>query len=269
MHKQERKEKHMEGIEKTNFVTYKTTNYDIFKTLKGNRQLNELNVKSIVKSIEENGLLPSVAIVNEKMEVIDGQHRIEAMRRTENPVYFQIREGYSLKDCIALNVASRNWTAMDYIVSYAEQGNPNYERLKKAIETYKEVPSTVIIRVCASTNNGAPHSRDMGAKIKTGAYACADDREIKQKLKLLVTASPYIEKTIKGRKQYVYISLANLALLNNIDAGRIMEQLKKQYVYDKPVAALDDALDYWFEVYNYRKKVKVRFIDDYKNTFGK
>jgi hypothetical protein len=259
----------MEGIKRTNFATYKTTNYDLFKTLKGNRQLNELNVKSIVKSIEENGILPSIAIVNEKMEVIDGQHRIEAMKRTENPVYFQVREGYSLKDCIALNVASRNWTTMDYIDSYAEQGNPDYERLRNVMEKYSELPKDVIRTLCVRNSASSTDGGNTATKIKNGTYLCIGEDEAREKFDLLKKAAPYIEKSVSGRKSYVYITLANIAKLEKLDMGRAFEQLRKGYISGKPIATADDALDFWFDVYNYRKKTKVRFIDEYKEKFKK
>ena len=52
-----------------------TKNYSMFTTIGGNRPLNELHLNRLKKSMEEE-LLISPIIVNEKHEVIDGQHRL-------------------------------------------------------------------------------------------------------------------------------------------------------------------------------------------------
>ena len=70
----------------TGKVTYETKNYDQFKTLEGNRSIDQKNVNNIEQNMREHGVLPTVIIVNEKMEVIDGQHRIEALKRLHEPV---------------------------------------------------------------------------------------------------------------------------------------------------------------------------------------
>ena len=55
---------------------FTTHDYSIFKDLKGNRIINEPNLKGIIKSVEEDGFTYDLVQVNEKMEVTDGQHRI-------------------------------------------------------------------------------------------------------------------------------------------------------------------------------------------------
>lgn len=70
----------MNNILEKDLKTYITRDYSVFKYLSGNRDINLHNVNNIVKNVLENGLLPTIVIVNENMEVIDGQHRIEAFK---------------------------------------------------------------------------------------------------------------------------------------------------------------------------------------------
>lgn len=91
-------------VEVTDVKTYKTNDYSIFKSIMGNRTINLKNVNNIINNIKKNGLLPTVIIVNEKMEVIDGQHRLQALKELNLPVYYQIKEGLSINDCIAYNI---------------------------------------------------------------------------------------------------------------------------------------------------------------------
>lgn len=129
----------MNNILEKDLKTYITRDYSVFKYLSGNRDINLHNVNNIVKNVLENGLLPTIVIVNENMEVIDGQHRIEAFKQLNLPVEFQIRKGLGLKDCIAYNVSSKKWETVDYIKSYAERGIDDYITLKKCIDEYEGV----------------------------------------------------------------------------------------------------------------------------------
>ena len=58
---------------------FKTFDYGLFKNIKGNRELNPKNYKKILHSMG-NKQLEIPIIVNEKYEIIDGQHRRAADR---------------------------------------------------------------------------------------------------------------------------------------------------------------------------------------------
>lgn len=62
----------------------RTNNYDMFKRLEGNRFVDPKKVNKLKKSINEVGYISNPIIVNEKMEVIDGQHRLEALKELGN-----------------------------------------------------------------------------------------------------------------------------------------------------------------------------------------
>lgn len=137
----------MNNILEKDLKTYITRDYSVFKYLSGNRDINLHNVNNIVKNVLENGLLPKIVIVNENMEVIDGQHRIEAFKQLNLPVEFQIRKGLGLKDCIAYNVSSKKWETVDYINSYAERGIDDYITLKKCIDEYPNFSSSTLAAI--------------------------------------------------------------------------------------------------------------------------
>ena len=77
----------------TQIVVYETTDYEQFGKLKGNRNINEAQVIGIRNSIEKIGYQPVPILVNERLEVIDGQHRLEAARTLGIPIYFIIQKG--------------------------------------------------------------------------------------------------------------------------------------------------------------------------------
>ena len=75
---------------------YATTDYGKFKILITNRIVIDKVVKKLVKSMLESGWIGAPIVVNERMEVIDGQHRIAAAERIGIPVHYIVMEGLTI-----------------------------------------------------------------------------------------------------------------------------------------------------------------------------
>lgn len=102
----------------------------IFKTLDGNRSVADGRVDKIVSSIQKVGFIQSPIVVNENLEVVDGQGRLEACKRLGLPIPFIKVKGIGIEECLSMNINQKNWTMTDYINSYAARGNENYQRIK-------------------------------------------------------------------------------------------------------------------------------------------
>jgi|WetSurMetagenome_2_1015567.scaffolds.fasta_scaffold303304_1 hypothetical protein len=106
-----------------------TLDYDQFQRIEGNRPINNTQVRKLYESIAED---PSIAmatpiIVNDKMEVLDGQHRLAAMKKLNLPVsYFEV-ESMGLEQVQRINSSTKSWTPVDYARSFMELGNENYK----------------------------------------------------------------------------------------------------------------------------------------------
>lgn len=137
--------------EKVAYNVYTTNDYSIFKRLPGNRDIPESRISKIVESIQSIGWVHNPIIVNEKMEVIDGQGRLTALQRLKMPVEYVIAPGAGNKECIYMNMNMVNWKLPDFVKSYAEQGNENYQRLLSLMERYANgnlnIISTALYRV--------------------------------------------------------------------------------------------------------------------------
>jgi hypothetical protein len=133
-------------------IVYETTNYDMFRSLSGNRVVNPFNVRLIVDSIKSHGYLSSVVIVNENMEVIDGQHRINAAKEAGMPVLYAISQGYGVHEVQVLNSNAKNWTRKDYLSSYCELGLEPYIKLKAFWEMYPMLNLTSVLNILALTD---------------------------------------------------------------------------------------------------------------------
>lgn len=121
---------------------YVTDEYDKFHYDTANRDVAELqtstnlHAEKIKASIEKNKYLFSLVICNEKMEIIDGQHRVAALRALGLPVYFVKIKGYGGPQIQALNEYSKNWKKLDFAHYFAVKGKPDYERFLRLHEEY-------------------------------------------------------------------------------------------------------------------------------------
>ena len=104
-----------------------------------------------MESIQSIGWVHNPIIVNEKMEVIDGQGRLTALQRLKMPVEYVVAPGAGNKECIYMNMNMVNWKLPDFVKSYAEQGNENYQRLLSLMERYANgnlnIISTALYRI--------------------------------------------------------------------------------------------------------------------------
>ncbi len=112
------------------YTVYRTYDYDKFKKMKGNRKVEEKRVNTIIESVHSIGRLPTPIVVNENMEVVEGQGRLEAFRRLGLPIEYIIQIGATVNDCRVINQANTPWGEEDYIDSQIESDNINYIRAK-------------------------------------------------------------------------------------------------------------------------------------------
>jgi hypothetical protein len=141
------------------FKVYSTSNCTHFKRLKENRMINEAHVLALIDSFLNDGYLFTILYLNEKLEIIDGQHRLEAAKRKSLPVYFMIMPGWSIKEVTILNMNSRNWTIVDFMETHAKAGNPNYVRFKEFFDAY-EFDVTVCQLIITGRRSGGYASSD-------------------------------------------------------------------------------------------------------------
>jgi len=117
---------------KSDMVIYKSANHKIFKNQKGNRPVLNKDLKTLQRKIEEIDLLQYHPIlVNEKLEVIDGQHRLKVAKILKLTIYYMIIKEADLETTKHINVVGINWSLKDFMNSYVELGNKHYIELKK------------------------------------------------------------------------------------------------------------------------------------------
>lgn len=119
------------------FQVYKTSNYGLFKMMGDNRNINLLHVSRLVESFKEKHLICPI-IVNEKYEVIDGQHRLQASIEVGVPVYYIKVPGYGINEVQQLNTNQKNWIKMDYLHSYCAEGKKPYLEFREFMDRFPD-----------------------------------------------------------------------------------------------------------------------------------
>ncbi len=109
----------------SNITVYSSKEYDKFSYLPGNRPVNKLHLTRLEDSLS-NQVLDTVIIVNNKFQIIDGQHRFENFRKLNLPINFIISDNYGLKEVQILNSTMKKWENNDFLTGYCDLGMTDY-----------------------------------------------------------------------------------------------------------------------------------------------
>lgn len=158
---------------------YVTDDFSIFKHLTGNRHLSFAQVKRLAESIKKNPLLTlnNPVIVNEKMEIIDGQHRLQAHKNLKEagqhfPVHYVVQEGLTLMEARIMNSSQKPWNVRDYARAYAADGNKNYKLFLEFDERFKLNATVSIVLLTDSFKANAVDFRAGKLEVKDYKRAC-------------------------------------------------------------------------------------------------
>jgi hypothetical protein len=131
-----------------------TNDYNLFTKLIGNRVVNKLHINRLKNSFQKNYLLCPI-IVNEKYQIVDGQHRFEAAKQLNLPINFIKVNGYGLEEVQALNTNMKNWKKEDYLYAYIDLGYPEYIKFKNFMDDYPDFGIGSCEVLLANRSNGA------------------------------------------------------------------------------------------------------------------
>jgi hypothetical protein len=108
-----------------------TFDYKKFKTIPGNRKPSENHIGQLIDSFTSHPELIELRpiLINEKDQVLDGQHRLNALERMGLKVPYQVVPGGTLTTIQILNGTQLPWKLLDFVRSFAAAGKPDYQEL--------------------------------------------------------------------------------------------------------------------------------------------
>lgn len=130
----------------------KTSDHDLFTSFTSNSEIDPKHVAQLVKSISSRNLLHiNPILVDSKMRIIDGQHRLEAARILKVPIYYIVSDEVDRLDISALNPNQKNWNALDFINFYTIEGKVEFLKLSKFLNAYPNLTISAALTIISST----------------------------------------------------------------------------------------------------------------------
>ena len=143
-----------------------TNDYEMFKTLDGNRTVNKLHVSRLKESFKTAYLLSPI-LINQQNQIIDGQHRFEAAKALGLPINYIICNDYGLKEVQILNTNMKNWKKEDYLHAYCDLNKPEYLQFRNFMRRFNEFGiATCEIMLIDRSNGKQGKIEGMRCKIK-------------------------------------------------------------------------------------------------------
>tara|TARA_R110002153_G_scaffold5624_1_gene26165 strand:+ start:202 stop:915 length:714 start_codon:yes stop_codon:yes gene_type:complete len=231
---------------KTNIYIQKSKNYEIFKTLQGNRELNISHKEKLKKSFKQNYLISPI-IINEKYEIIDGQHRFNAARDLGYPVYYILINGYSLEEVKMLNTNSKNWKREDYLNAYCDLGFEEYIKFKKFYNDIKEFTIGSAERIAAG------HQSDNMSDFRNGKFKFADVLDAYDTAQKILMFKPYY----KGFNRNTFVGAVMRLIKNeNYNHSQMIHKLSLNPSVLVDCANTSQYVLLLEDVYNYKSRNK-------------
>ena len=155
------------------YSVYETDQYDDFTFLEENRDISYSHVAKLMDNIKEGYEMPPL-IVDEHLNVIDGQHRLKAHKQLKKPVRFIIQSDMKENTLQRANTDIIKWTTGQHIDYHAKQGNEHYIKLQE-FKKYCELPWNNCVRVLGRSND--PKYRATSNILQYGAFEVAHEED--------------------------------------------------------------------------------------------
>lgn len=227
----------------------KTHDYSQFRIVTTNREVDKNHVKRVKASIAKNNLLHlNPIIVNDKLEVIDGQHRLQAAKELKVAVWYVMSNEISQDHIAILNTNKKNWKLDDYIHYHAKNGLTAYIALNTFMKNNSFIPSSVALSIAAS-NTESNMIRE--GKLKN---VNLDEAEA-----MMSRISDYRNHFSDAYTRKFVLAVKTIEKVNGFDHKQMIEQIALQPRSLKPCTTSKEYIKQLEELYNYRKKSRIRF----------
>lgn len=189
---------------------FSTTDYSLFKKMEGNRTVRSNS--NLEKEIKEMGQLAPI-MVNSQYEIIDGQHRLEVLKKLNKPVIFIISDHVAPRTVISINSTQKNWKDEDYLNFHCERGNKDYIRFAQIYKQYRDfIALTVLIDLVC-------YDKQI---FKNGTMTIKDEVTLLAKLSFLKEFT--LKTEVHRLRQTLQLALLRFASIEGVDKNRLIDK---------------------------------------------
>jgi len=228
----------------------KTNDYGLFSFIDGNRDINKSQLSRLSQSINEE-YIPVPIIVNEKKQIIDGQHRFEAVKTLNKPIYYIEVPGLKLPEVHRLNNNSKNWTATEYMNGYAKLGYPDYIRYREFKNKYKFGHNETMTLLLHRRNRPSDSFR----VFREGLFSIDSYPNAVKSAEKIIAVKPYYDGY--KRRSFVF-ALVQLFQNEEYNHAEFLHKLSFQSVKMVDCTNTKQYVSLIEDIYNYKRVQKVR-----------
>lgn len=230
---------------------YRTYDYKAFKYLNGNRQIRPAHLKKLIASFQDEQLVAPI-MVNEKYEIIDGQHSYNSAQAVNGPVYYFVNEGYGVKQVQKLNCNMANWTNEEYMHSYCDSGIQDYIDYREFKIRFGFGHQESVALLTGSTSNLSKLFNDGNFKIKSMKAAV----EIAEKIAEFKSYYAGYK-----RKSFMFAYMDILKNVKGFEHAEMIKKVAKQSTNLVDCTNKEAYVDLLETIYNYHrsKSTQLRF----------
>ena len=227
----------------TSVVVYETTDLDKFIFAKWNRNVRKKKVKSLSERMKI-FFLSFTIIVNELLEIIDGQHRLSALKIYNEyrksigllpiPLRYEIREGWGEKECKELNSETSTFSNEDTLKQEMYNGNENYFLYDKFRKEYPFLGHNTVIGLLSGNIKATKGGENKSFKV--GTFKVKDYQESVGKINEIIdiVGTGIIPLGDRGNPQTTYtLSILPFIFDGEYDHQHMMGQIKNRNKYSK------------------------------------
>ena len=251
---------------KVNSEVMYSQDYDKFSILEQNRVVNDKHVNELVVSIQNNGQLTPI-IVNEKFEIIDGQHRFDACKILKQSVMYLISYKTSINEVILMNNTQKSWKLPDYLRCFSDNQWHNHETYQKVDKFMREHDlklTTCIVLLSEGTGSGGSTGTALTGQglvsFRKGTYKIGNLARAQAIAKILSEIKSFAPDLV-GSDRFCR-SYCKLSLEPKWDHDSAVYQIKKYRRKYDGASSKEEALQGLLAVYNYNqlksKKISIR-----------
>lgn len=236
---------------------HSTKNYDMFSILEFNRKVDENHIKHLIHRLEMyDDLYLHPIIVNSEMEIIDGQHRFEAAKRLDRPVYYLIDDNYDPFKVISINTSQKGWLFEDYLNYWVSFGKEDYI---KVASLQKKCGFRLRNTFLWLLSSDPSKDKDTSFLFKNGLYKYKANEILLELLEKAIEIIKFLDASNIKPKSMTSQSCFHYALKvfltsDSVDVYRFIERLKKCIFLMKYKRSWPEYLDTFVNIYNYHMR---------------
>lgn len=232
----------------------KTDDYKRFKFKNENREVKRVHLERMIRNLKDNNRLEwEPILVNENMEIIDGQHRLKAAEKLGLPVYYKMVKGATTKDLISLQVAQM-WNLEDYFHAWEAQGKEDYMKLGRFMKRHNLTLSRALCLFGEYKNKNFYEEFRKGNFVFNVMFEKLDEN-----VKNIKVFIDFVNMKTAGSKRYLkstnfWCALSMFLNTSEVEFDTFMQKLEYKLDLMRPATKIQEYMMIFKTIYNWKNK---------------